>query len=450
MNLYDSIKNPLENDEVLKELIEFYKRNKNPKMNLYDKLITSTENREFNEEKYRKDYEELIVRPTMEELYKNIGTRIGLSENVFGKNSSILKKVFKECPTYEEFRKKLEETTNGIQRNKLERCSWVFTTPEQNFDKYNLTYDHQGWYEEAKETFSDGEIYSLAPYVCLEEKMHQCLRVSDDIMGFHVNAEKKMDLNKDNEENELKFYINAGDDTCKVVSLFRDKCERAKINYYFKVVNPYKDRLDRVDRLCIYSEMKHVQDFFNILQEIKQENPQIEFEKPPMMVGNFDNWLGIASDYSGGKYADTSYNVAMSNICMKALDEIFTVNGQNGIKEDDKEIIENLKSQLLIQAQNMGYSKDKVCFNPKAKRTLERIDTNGNKKNYKKEVLPIENIVSSLKKSKIRMSEIKSIIEIIKQKFLNRIKKDNIQKKLEECKKETKIPTEQIEYKSDR
>ena len=26
MNLYDSIKNPIENDDILKELIEFYKK----------------------------------------------------------------------------------------------------------------------------------------------------------------------------------------------------------------------------------------------------------------------------------------------------------------------------------------------------------------------------------------------------------------------------------------
>lgn len=442
MNLYDSIKNPIENDEVLRELIEFYKTDENPRKNLYNKLIAPKDNREFDKEKYIKDYEELILRPTLEELYINIGTRVGLNEKIFGNNSSILKKIFKECPTYEEFRKKLEGITNKTQRNKLKKCFWVLTTPKEEFDKDNLTCDHQGWYEEAKEIFSDEEIYSLAPYVCLEEKMNHELQDSYNIMGFHVNAEKKMDLNKKNEKNELKFYINAGDDTCKVASLFRDKCESAKINYYFKVVNPYKDSLDRADRMCIYSEMKHTQDIFNILKEIKQENPQIEFEKPPMMVGNFDNWLGIASDYSGKKYDGTSYNVAMSHICIKALEKIFKETGQN--KQDNKEIIEKLKSQLLIEAQNMEYAKDKICFNSKAKKTLEKVDSN--RKNNKKDILPIENILSSLGKAKIRMSEIKSVIQSIKQNILNKTTKFNNQQKLGNGKKKTEMPTEQIEY----
>ena len=402
MNLYDSIKNPIENDDVLKELIEFYKKDENPKTNLYNKLVTSTDSREFNEKKYTKDFEELIVRPTMEELYKNIGTRIGLNEDVFGNNSSILKSVFSECPTYEDFRKKVEETTNEMQRNKLKKCFWVFTRAEEDFDKYDLTYDHQDWYDEAREIFSDKEIYSLAPYVCLEERMHQYLRVSDNVMGFHINADKKMDLNMNNEGNELKFYINAGDDTCKVASLFRDKCKKEKMNYYFKVADPYKDRLDRADRLCIYTEMKHIQNFLNMLQEIKQENPQIKFEKPPMMVGNIDNWIGIASDYSGDKYADTSYNIAMSKVCMNALDEVFANNGQaESLEEDDAKVIEDLRTQILIQAQNMGYSKDKICIKPKFKRTLERIDIDSSKNN-KKGILQMQNIVSSLNKSKIR------------------------------------------------
>ena len=66
MNLYDSIKNPIKNDEILRELIEFYKTSENPKKNIYDKLVTSKDSREFNEEKYKKDYEELIVKPTTE------------------------------------------------------------------------------------------------------------------------------------------------------------------------------------------------------------------------------------------------------------------------------------------------------------------------------------------------------------------------------------------------
>lgn len=278
--------------------------------------------------------------------------------------------------------------------------------------------------------------------------MHDYLKVSENVMGFHINAEKKMDLNRKNEKNELKFYINTGDDTCKVASLFRDKCEKAKMNYYFKVINPYKDRLG-ADRLCIYSEMKHAQDFFSMLQEIKQENPQIKFEKPQMMVGKFDDWLGIASDYSEEKYVGTSYNVAMSNICLRALNKIFEENKEKGIKENDiqdAELIEQLKEELAFQAQKMGYSKDKICIKPSAKSILKKIDTSKAKQEHRTGILQIQNVISSVKKANIGISEIKNIRESI----FRRLKKHKNQARLEESKsKSNNMPTEQIELKRD-
>ena len=150
MNLYDSISNPIEDNEILKKIIKLYRISENQEDGLYDKLTASKDSREFNAEKYKRDYEELIVQPTMKELYKNIRTRIGLNENVFGKNSSILEKVFKECSTYEEFKEKVEESFNENQKNVLKKCFWVTTTPKEIFNQDNLTYDQQGWYEDAK------------------------------------------------------------------------------------------------------------------------------------------------------------------------------------------------------------------------------------------------------------------------------------------------------------
>lgn len=280
--------------------------------------------------------------------------------------------------------------------------------------------------------------------------MYKQLQVSEDIIGFHINSEKKMDLNRKNEKNEFKFYINAGDDTCRVASLFRDKCEAREMNYYFKVVNPYKDSLDRADKLCVYSEIKHVQNFFRILQEIKQENTEFKFEQPPMMVGNIENWMGIASDYSGNDYSDTSYNVAMSHICLKALDEIFKGNKEMDTKEDDlqeAELIKQLKGKIAFQAQKMGYSKDKVCIKPSAKSILKKININNTKTKNRSAVLQMKNVKSSVKKSEIRISEIRKIIENIKEKISNRLKKHKNKARLEETKKGLNMPEEQIELK---
>ena len=102
MNLYDSIENPMEDSEKLIQLIDFYIKSDAPKREIYNRLISGIKNRYFDKEKYIKDYENLIVKPTRDELYKNIEKRINLNEELFGENSLILKNVFKECPTYDE------------------------------------------------------------------------------------------------------------------------------------------------------------------------------------------------------------------------------------------------------------------------------------------------------------------------------------------------------------
>ena len=168
-----------------------------------------------------------------------------------------------------------------------------------------------------------------------------------------------------------------------------------------------------------------------------------------MMVGKFDDWLGIASDYSEEKYVGTSYNVAMSNICLRALNKIFEENKEKGIKENDiqdAELIEQLKEELAFQAQKMGYSKDKICIKPSAKSILKKIDTSKAKQEHRTGILQIQNVISSVKKANIGISEIKNIRESI----FRRLKKHKNQARLEESKsKSNNMPTEQIELKRD-
>lgn len=446
MNLYDSIKNPIEDNKKLKQLIDFYTESDEPKREMYNRLVSGIESRDFDKEKYIKDYEKLIVKPTMEALYRNIEKRINLNEDVFGKNSLILKNVFKECSTYEELEKKIESTFDEKRKKALEKCSWILGTPKEKFDEYNLTYDQLGWYEDAKKFYSNEEIYALAPFVELKRRMEQYLQVSEDVMGFHVNSEKKMDLDRNNERNDLKFYINAGDYTCKVASYFRDKCETRNINYYFKVVNPHKDDLNRSDKLCIYSELKDIPDYLEILQEIRKENPEFIFEQPPMMVGNFENWIGVATDYSGDKYdRPKSYNEAMSNICLKALNKVCKENKIGSSNNEGMNITEQLKEEIVLQAQKIGYSKDKVCIKNSIKRTLQKMDLNSTKN--KEKMLKIQNIKTGIKNSKISILEIKNIIDRVKQKIVDKLKKHKKQGKKTENKID--IPMEQIKYPDD-
>ncbi len=421
MNLYDSIENPMEDSEKLIQLIDFYIKNDAPKREIYNRLISGIKNRYFDKEKYIKDYENLIVKPTRDELYKNIEKRINLNEELFGENSLILKNVFKECPTYDELEKKIEGISDEKGKNALKKCKWILQIPKENLNKeiYKRV-DPEQWYKDAKKFYSDEEIYSLAPFVVLKRVIEEYLLDKENVMGFHVNFEKKMDLDKKNEKNELKFYINAGDDTCKVASMFRDRCEARNINYYFKVVNPDKDDLERSDKLCIYSELKHVQDYLEILHEIRKENPELIFEQPPMMVGMFENWIGVATDHLEG---ETSYNVAMSNICLKALDKVCGEKKLNNNNNIEMGMLEQLKEEIAIQAEEMGYSKDKICV----KRDIKKVLTKMNPYSPKNinAILKIHDVKKSIRKSHISILEVKDMMNRLKDTIAIKLKKQD-------------------------
>lgn len=318
-------------------------------------------------------------------------------------------------------RKKIEGISDEKGKNTLKKCKWILQIPKENLNKeiYKRV-DPEQWYKDAKKFYSDEEIYSLAPFVVLKRVIEEYLLDKENVMGFHVNSEKKMDLDKKNEKNELKFYINAGDDTCKVASMFRDRCEARNINYYFKVVNPDKDDLERSDKLCIYSELKHVQDYLEILHEIRKENPELIFEQPPMMVGMFENWIGVATDHLEG---ETSYNVAMSNICLKALDKVCGEKKLNNNNNIEMGMLEQLKEEIAIQAEEMGYSKDKICVKKDIKKVLTKMNPYS-PKNINA-ILKIHDVKKSIRKSHISILEVKDMMNRLKDTIAIKLKKQD-------------------------
>lgn len=51
--------------------------------------------------------------------------------------------------------------------------------------------DPEQWYKDAKKFYSDEEIYSLAPFVVLKRVIEEYLLDKENVMGFHVNSERK-------------------------------------------------------------------------------------------------------------------------------------------------------------------------------------------------------------------------------------------------------------------
>ena len=157
-----------------------------------------------------------------------------------------------------------------------------------------------------------------------------------------------------------------------------------------------------------------------ILHEIRKENPELIFEQPPMMVGMFENWIGVATDHLEG---ETSYNVAMSNICLKALDKVCGEKKLNNNNNIEMGMLEQLKEEIAIQAEEMGYSKDKICVKKDIKKVLTKMNPYS-PKNINA-ILKIHDVKKSIRKSHISILEVKDMMNRLKDTIAIKLKKQD-------------------------
>lgn len=382
MNLFDSIKSPFIDNDTLMKLINIYSKMDEDESSLYSHIVEDSERKDFDIDKYRRDFEELILSPSLEELFKNMRGQLKEGEIYGGMDASAWKTIFDECSSYADLQEKINNTikSKSIQNDIL---SMAYDFNDTDFDD---EWESDWWKSPreifAKETgYSEKEMKEIIKKIIPFLRAQKCLQGHFNArfnhkMGFHVNADTVMDRNHNCQKNEIKLYINAGDDTCKVAALFREKCKENNLNYCFKVANPYKKEERRKDKLCIYSSLKDAQSFFEILQKIKNEHPELVFEEPPILTGRADGWIGVGSDYKDRiNEKITTYNVLMSYIVIKAMKNVFSdIDKSEIIKriKDNSALIEMLKKEITRMAKSYGYSKEKICVRKRDKRVLKR------------------------------------------------------------------------------
>ena len=181
-------------------------------------------------------------------------------------------------------------------------------------------------------------------------------------MGFHVNPQNLQlyDTGEKKQNGEMKFYINAGTDTYRFVSLFQERCEELGINYYFKVIDARKtEEYKRNDKMCIFTEQREADKMLEIIQKIIQEHPEIEFRNPPMLAGKIGEYVGVGMDPVINERL-SSYNHTMSKICFDSISGVFKdiprENLMNFIKEHPEKL-QQLKNTLKINIEQTPLSK---------------------------------------------------------------------------------------------
>lgn len=385
MSLLDKIANPFEDNETVRKILDIYCNAKvnngteeiNDADDLYKRVIDYGKENENSQIEYISEFDRYIRLPNLDKLYVNIGLE---DFEAFDKQVEEIQRGIESRPISDiEKQRKIRELHKKTMYP-LSQFEILFNT-FKSFSAIEKVYHEQGiarieqvliniaLYPSQKEKYmqelkqfglTEEQIKNREIMTTFRRKMNNRFYGGEGIMGFHVNPQNLQvyDTGVNEEKGEIKFYINAGTDTYKFASLFQERCERLGINYYFKVVDAYKqDEYERNDKMCIYTERKDAEKFLEVIQQVKGENPDIILKNPPLLTGKIEGNIGVGMDNisSEGK----SYNQEMSTICFETIKEFFKDMPRDqipGFIKANPQVIEQLKSEMIAKVQSTGLS----------------------------------------------------------------------------------------------
>ena len=279
--IYEKIENPLNDDEVIKKLIEGYSDELGTKQ--YYKKLTEVYR---DQKKYTginvKDKDKFVSEIFNEwknDITKNISDEDIKSYN--NQNFARLRECIKNIPDIKDFKENLKVYKRLNKLDKLDKDS----------KKTELTDIYQNY-----AAFFPEDTWTYIRY-------------------NSINISKPKNFTVDH-----RLYLNTENiDTYKVMELFRNKCKERELNYLFK----FAEKGDRDDTIVIYSDDRKLSDYIEILEEIKKEEPEIvkRAQTPPMLTGKIDGWIGYGSEPSldeNGKHTK-SFNSVRSGIIQNAI-----------------------------------------------------------------------------------------------------------------------------------
>ena len=271
-DIYSSVENPLENDEILEKIIVAYSKSDRRTMfglgDLYDSMVKMNDTHDDSQIDFE-DREAFMI-----ETYNQwIENMLSLDENQIA----------------------YLEKQRGVDAREMQQYLRTFGKVSSMEDiqrlQNNPLFDEEinGW------ELNDGWEHIKSEYISG--------RTEDKINVRH------------------RLYIGCqNQDMWKLARLFKEKCEECNIPFYFKLGASN----DRDDKMVIYADTDNLANYISLLQEIAQENPDIAQRcgKPPIFTGRIDDWIGIGDEPPEGKDKEKkSYNSVRSKIFEDAIEE---------------------------------------------------------------------------------------------------------------------------------
>ena len=294
-----------------------------------------------------------IQKPDMELVFKIFNDTM--------KNNSYL---YSELVRYNS---KDKDTTKRIPENEqAEVDDMMLANIRKYFDEKDLNNcdeRHIKYYAELKECFKNNNATSYEKFLeniedeKLKEKI-ECYhknRADTDLWNYYCDPLLK-------ENSTYKIYINADYEIyAKLAKIYMEKCNNEK--YHFKYSNNIaEDGLKpRDDGFVIYSTIENLERNLKILDEIKNENPELmeHIYEPPVLSGKY-NYFGIAAEADRTSYNDYISNVLEKKYWYACIDKYVEKykDENSGIRESAvNKMMENIKNDYKYNLIVSDYTK---------------------------------------------------------------------------------------------
>lgn len=293
--IYESIKNPLENTELYEILLDQFSKN----YPIYN-ILTSVYRSEKKRNNINRNNKQILAMAIFNYWSSNI-QEISESNLLSIKNNPVYKDI-----TLQEFREL---------KSILKRIGTItsYQQLEQVLKSNSLIRNYNSYLESI---------------------------MNENNEWIHINSMWLDEFEKKDENVQNRFYLNIeNEDLHAVVGLLIKKITKKGLPYHFKFSTGIRD-----DSIVIYTDNNHFNDYVELLRELRNENKELfkRAKKPPILTGKIDEWIGYGSEPTEN---GESYTGKRAAIMEKTLNKIYYAYLSNN---QEKKIIYNNMNISII------------------------------------------------------------------------------------------------------
>lgn len=243
---------------------------------------------------------------------------------------------------------------NDLNKNIL-KTKINFNAPKDiNFDNFEKELDKLAEIKNnTNETGYESDIWPTYYDILVQIFGREFLDYGSTFFKIYSN---KITQNKNTNKQIGKIYLSiSSKDLFKFARILLLKC----LNNYeipdfsFKIHN-HGTKHERLDSICIYFTKENFHKYIRLIQEIKDENPEIQFNTPNFLAYQYNEYIAVAKDafpgysFEGHTFYDSESFTYLSQFALELVQKQTTIKNNHELALKASELIEKYLEQTGI------------------------------------------------------------------------------------------------------